>query len=331
MSFNFALVATRPDAARDGLTAWMAARPAWSVGAPSAAPSAAPYLPVSDATPYFSYAHPTTGVYFEAFVGAADRPRDEVAIGRVNLVRPRPFALEAAAEFGELCRDVGLRAIYARGEGARGLDPDDFARRWEAANAEGLRGALAEFADDDERSFARVVLPSADVESAWRWERDAAAQALRRGVPEPARLVYALRDGRPVVVATLPPVATTLPRADGVMVAPDGYGQGRPGHIALLPWDAVVGAMGDGAARLDGLPREAWVLSVVSPALADLARHTAAPTRATLRIFPLEAVIEREVLEGARRAGPPTRPGLRVYDAGTSRAERRRGRKERSS
>lgn len=313
MSYVFDLTSVDPVASARDVLAWMVARPGWSMtegGTPDE-----PWLPGDAArgAPCFEYANDATGVYANAYApDAAARARGACLIARVNEVRPRPFALEAAGEFGAIARDLGLGVDDPEPEGmGRGaFDAAAMVRGWERRNLLGLRALLPGWRASRERAQANVALPAAEVEACWRWsyERDAVPARLGEDVFLP-KFMYGVLRGRPVTMTTWIDRPMVAPRSDMVVLVTDD----GAGDVGLLPWSVVEPHLRDPVA---GLARPAWRLAGAPAAVFEAARRAAVPTPEEFAVHGFDGVIERETLEMARRLGPPKRDVLEHFDMG---------------
>lgn len=323
MSYDLLLTAPRAalDASARALLAWVIARPRWTMpegGAPDCE-----WLESPPGEAFYAYENEDTRVGFEVYLATARERADHAAFAhvRVNLVRPRPFRLEAARELADLIADLrcGLLDLRPQGLGRGPFRPDVFARAWDAANLRGLREVLVALADTQESSYARVVLGEAEIERTWRWSDARTArerELLRAGIDRflPCFLYGTYRD-RSMAMVTWSNGPTILPRADYALIdlgdsGPDAR-EPTQTNLRLVPWATALPFLGAPSARFDGEPT--WQIDGYPAALRDRVRDESFPSNAELCLFDLEHAMEREVLELAQRLGPPRRKTLAYY------------------
>ncbi len=197
--------------AREDFDAWFAARPSWTLADGGA-----------------RYENEDSTIYLEVVHGDADR-RDELggparaAIFRVDVLRSRPFALEAAPEIRAFVERFGLLVddLQAGIEAAR-FDAPAFVASWAATNRRALRAVLADPGPD------RIVLharSAAKLKAEWRWNGARARRLARGETAHVAPIFYgACDDERFSCAAWSNAEPIVLPRVDRVLLESDRFG-----------------------------------------------------------------------------------------------------------
>lgn len=236
--------------------------------------------------------------------------------------RPHFFALEAAREIAVLTESFGLLVDdpHSAGVGRDLFDPDAFTRSWNLENRYGEGGVIVWRA----RGLRPASLPRKRLESIWQWNYSLPRlREMTEGTVTLPRILLARSNGLLVTWAAWgDALPVLLPRVDQVLLCrrallpPQSAGGVRMPDQSLVPWDRVASA----------LPRDRWIAEGPEeghfallgpsphPAALELFKRIAS-SRSRVSPYPVNHVLETELLDEVLGASGPGRPAVSIASA----------------
>lgn len=272
------------------------------------------------------YANEDTGTYFgfalenpNEFLDPEERVVDDepfpvTASFELNYFRPRTFALEAAPELEAFVErfDLVVDDSQIDGMGRGEFSTDGFLAGWEVGNRFACQSILSQ---NPEIDFP--TLPAETLRRAWNWNRcRSELQEREREETFVPRIMYLRPPSRGEEPRTLQTVVVwgdgipaLLPKVDAVLVgrhelAPKRLFFFRRPDAALVPWSDVATVLAHFPAADDPVEH---IQARYSERPAEVERFVreVLPLAQSPELYPVEQVLETEVIEEARRAGPP--------------------------